>query len=228
MLDPVQKASGRSRKPNSVVVHRHPFLGPAAQVQRDHGQVEHELQHEIAVAGHVEAVGGQGVEAELAPHAVAVDGQRRAGQGGGAERQDVDALAAVGQSVAVALVLLDVGQEVMGRQHRLRPLHVGVAGQHHVAVALGGGEEGGLQVAQQPVEPVDGVAHPELHVGDDLIVAAAAGVQLAAHVAEPFDQRPLDVGVNVFQFDRKGKLAAVDLGGNVVEGGDRFARPRRR
>ena len=159
------------------------------------------------------------VEAELPAHALAVDRQRGAGQGGGAERQHVDAPAAVGQSVAVALVLLDVGQEVVRRQHRLGALQVRVAGQDQVAVALGRGQQGALQFLQPAVEVVDGVAHPELHVGDDLIVAAAAGVQLAAEVAETLDQGALDVRVDVFQGDREGELAAVDLAGDGVEGG---------
>ena len=191
-------------------------------------QIEDELQHEIAIAGDIEAVGGDGVEAELLANAVAVDGQRRAGQGGGAERQNVDALAAIGQAFAVALIFLDVGQEVMRRQHRLGPLQVRVAGQDHVALALGGVDQGRLQFDQAAVDAVDGVAHPELDIGDDLIVAAAAGVQLAADVAEPRDQGLLDVRVDVFELDRKRKLAAFDLAADVVEGGDDLRRLRRR
>ena len=73
---------------------------------------------------------------------------------------------------------------------------------------------------QPAVEVVDGVAHPQLDVGDDLVVAAAAGVQLAADVAEPLDQGPLDVRVDVFELDGERELAALDLAGDGVEGGD--------
>ena len=47
--------------------------------------------------------------------------------------------------LAVARELLDVGQEVMRRQDRLGALQVGVAGQDHVAMPLGGRHQGPLQ-----------------------------------------------------------------------------------
>ena len=52
---------------------------------------------------------------------------------------------------------------------------------------------------------------PEPQVGDHLIVAAAGGVQLAADVAEPLDQRLLDVHVDVFQLGAQRKLALLQL-----------------
>ena len=144
MLEPVQKASGRSRKPNSVVAHStHSSAQPLrCRAISDRSKTNSSTKSRSLDTSRLLAA--TRVEAELPAHAVAVDGQRGAGQGGGAERQDVDALAAVGQAVAVALVLLDVGQEVVGRQHRLGPLQVRVAGQDHVAVALGGVEQGAL------------------------------------------------------------------------------------
>ena len=140
------------------------------------------------------------------------------GQGRGPERQHVDALAAVGEPLAVALELLDVGEEIMRRQHRLGALEVRVAGQNDAGLALGRCYEGPLQVGEKAVEFVDRVANPELHVGDDLIVAAAAGVQLAAHVAELRDEGTLDVRVDVFQCDGELHLPGLDLGADLVEG----------
>src|SRR5215831_9180961 len=105
----------------------------------------------------------------------------------------------------------------MGRQDRLRSLQVRVAGQDQVAVALRRRYQRRLQVLQEAVEPVDGAAHPELDVGDDLVIAAAAGVELAADIAEALDQGALDMGVNVLQLHREGKLATLDLGGNLRE-----------
>src|SRR5262249_35049202 len=151
-------------------------------------------------------------------------GERRAGEGGGAKRQDVDALAAVGEAFAVALVLLDVGEEVVGGEDRLCPLEVRVAGQDDVAVSLGGVEQRRLQVEQKTVHPIDGVARPQPDVGDDLVVAAAAGVQLAADVAEFLDEGAFDVRVDVFEFDGEGEVAALDAAGDLVEGGDDLVR----
>ena len=81
-------------------------------------------------------------------------------------------------------------------------------------------EQGPLQFEQAQVDDVDGDRDPQLHVGDDLIVAAAAGVQLAADVAEPFDQGLLDVRVDVFELDGEGEFAAFDLAADLVESGD--------
>src|SRR5262249_26578096 len=53
----------------------------------------------------------------------------------------------------------------------------------------------------------------------DLVVTAAASVQLAAEIAQLVNQGALDVGVNVFQLDGKGKLAAVDAVGNFGQTG---------
>ena len=68
------------------------------------------------------------------------------------------------------------------------------------------------------------VADIKLDVGRDLIVAAAAGVQLAADVAEPGDQCLFDVGVDVFQLNRKRELATLDLAANRVESGSDLGR----
>src|SRR5262249_22531639 len=43
-------------------------------------------------------------------------------------------------------------------------------------------------------------------------------VELAADIAEALDQGALDMGVNVLQLHREGKLATLDLGGNLREG----------
>ena len=71
-------------------------------------------------------------------------------------------------------------------------------------------EKRALQFFQANIKCVDGVAHPKLHVGDDLIVAASTRVQFPTQVAQPFDQCVLDVGVNVFKCDREGHFPALD------------------
>ena len=65
---------------------------------------------------------------------------------------------------------------------------------------------------------VDRVADPEPQVGRDLVVAAAAGVELAADIAEAVDQRPLDVHVDVFQLLAELELAGGDLAGRSAPG----------
>ena len=88
----------------------------------------------------------------------------------------------------------------MGRQHRLGPLQMGVAGQDHVGVGVAAGDKGPLERRPAAVDLVDGLADPEPQVGGDLVVAAAGGVEFPARVAEAVHQGPLDVHVDVFQF----------------------------
>jgi hypothetical protein len=52
----------------------------------------------------------------------------------GAQRAGVQAPAGVGETLAVPLELLDVGQQVGGQADRLGPLHVGVRRHHGVCV----------------------------------------------------------------------------------------------
>ena len=56
---------------------------------------------------------------------------------------------AVGEAVAVALQHLHVGQQVVGQQHRLGALGVGVAGQDGVGVALGQVDQGLLELLER-------------------------------------------------------------------------------
>ena len=93
--------------------------------QRDH---EGQLAGEVAVAGGVEAVGGDRGEIEPGTDMLAVDRQARSGQRPRAEREDVGALAAIGEPIAVAAELLAPRQELMGGKDRLRAAEVGVAG----------------------------------------------------------------------------------------------------
>ena len=60
--------------------------------------------------------------------------------------------------------------------------------------------------------PVDLVAQPQAHVGGDLVVARAAGVQALAGVAGELHQPGLDVEVHVLELDAPLEGAALDLG----------------
>ena len=79
-------------------------------------------------------------------------------------------------------------------------------------MAFCGGEERALEGDEAAVDPVEGVARPELQVGRHLIVAAAGGVELAAHVAQAVDERGLDVHVDVFTLEDERKIPTFDLG----------------
>ena len=73
----------------------------------------------------------------------------------------------------------------MGQQHRLGGLDVGRARQHGVPVALGQVDERPLEADDRRVQPVHGAARPQPQVRGDLVVARAAGVELAADRTHP-------------------------------------------
>ena len=107
-----------------------------------------------------------------------------AGDGSGAERAEVHAGAGVGEAGEVAVEHGDVGQQPMGDQDGLRALEVGVAGHDGLAGGFGQVEQGFGPGAEAGEDLVDGVAHEEAHVGGDLLVAAAAGVELEGERAD--------------------------------------------
>ena len=72
------------------------------------------------------------------------------------------------------------------------------------------------------VERIDRVAHPELEVGGDLVVARAGGVQPAGRRADQFGEPALDVHMNVFErarvVERPRLDFAFDLGETARDG----------
>jgi hypothetical protein len=194
MIDePVQNACGDAMKLNSAV-------DQSAQMLRDHRQGERELQHEIAIARHIEAVGRHTDKPQPPRHVESIDRQARSGQRRRPEAEHVRPSPAVGQPRPIALEFLAVGEPIVLSQHRLGSLEVGVAGQDHARVALAPPYKRPLQVYQAAIDRVDRIPHPQPHVGRHLVVAASGRVELATDVADPLDQCPLDVHVDVFQF----------------------------
>ena len=99
----------------------------------------------------------------------------------------------------------------MAEAHRLCHLQVGEAGHHDVDVALGERHQRALQLAQESVDAVDLAAQPQPHVGGDLVVARAAGVQPFAGVTDELRQARLDVEVHVLELELPFEAAGVDL-----------------
>ena len=184
----------------------------------DHRQDEGQFQHEVAVARGIEAVGRHGLETQPPATSSRSIGRLVPASAAAPRRQDVGPSAAVGQPPAVALELLAIGQPIVRGQDRLGPLHVGIAGQDHVEIAVATAHEGPLQLDQPLVDLVDGLADPEPQVGRDLVVAAASGVELASGVAEPVDQCPLDVHVDIFQFRREREAALLNFAADIAQG----------
>ena len=201
------------------------------------GQV---LQHVVAVADGIQAVGAHRREAEVARQRLAVDGERGAGQGGRAQRQHVGPRVAAGEALAVALEHENVGQQVMGEDDRLRALQVRVARHRRVHRLRRSRQQRLLRAAQPGHRLGHDVLEVETLVQRDLVVARATGVELAADVPHQLDEPPLDVGVDVLQLGPEAEGAGVQLaahrlqslhqrvglGGGEQAGAGQRARPR--
>ena len=130
---------------------------------------------------------------------LAIERVAGAGQRARTERRDVEPRARIGQPATVALGHLDVGEQVMGEQHRLGRLDVGRAGQDGRPVTLGEADQRPLEVDERGIEVVDRPARPQPQVGGDLVVPRAARVESTGQRPDLLGQRRLDVHVDVFE-----------------------------
>ena len=98
---------------------------------------------------------------------------------------------------------------------RLRHLEMGKAGHDGGGVALRLDDERPLKRLQVPLEPVDGVAHPQAKIGRHLIVARARGVQPPRRRADQLGKPRLDVEMDVLVLGAKGKVPGLDFGADL-------------
>src|SRR5438132_3094159 len=109
----------------------------------------------------------------------------------------------------------------MSEEDRLSPLGVGVARHHGSDMLRGSGP-------QRPREPIQrlqhlgaGLPHVEAEVGRHLVVAAAAGVELAAQRADSLCEQALDRHVHVLALLGQGRAALQRRGDPLQAGVDR-------
>ena len=149
---------------------------------RDHRGDEGELGDDVARRRAVERVLGGPVQSELARDELRVEAERRPGERSPAVRRDGSARRPVAQALQVAHERPGVRLQVVREQHRLRVLQVRAPGHDRVGVRLGLRHErvdDAQDVAGDRARVIEEV-HP--HQGRDLVVAAAAGAQLAAEL----------------------------------------------
>ena len=194
---------------------QHQLFRQAGDVGHDQRAGSAELDREVTVGHGIQRVAADAVKAECARNAFAVDRVRGAGQRGGAQRQAVDAFAAVGQTFGIAAEHFGISQQMVAERDRLGDLQVGEARHDGVGVLERNGGERVAQLVQQFDFEVDLVPHPEADVGGDLIVARAAGVQALAGIADQFGQAALDVQVHVFEIKQPFEAAGLDFSQNT-------------
>jgi hypothetical protein len=87
----------------------------------------------------------------------------------------------------------------VGNEHRLGALHVRVAGHHGIAGCFASLlDKRAGPCGESCDDEIDLRADVEAQVGGDLLVAAAAGVELEAERANALDELDLDEVMNVF------------------------------
>ena len=113
--------------------------------------------------------------------------------------------------------MVDIGEQVVCQQHRLRALQMSVAGDDHLAVPFGQGQQrllerdDALEVSDHRVPQV------QLHVQRHLVVAAAAGVDLAAHRSHHLGEAAFHGHVDVLVTEVPGEVTGLQFGLHTVQ-----------
>ncbi len=152
-------------------------------------------------------------------HGLRVERQRRAGQRAGAERARRPRACPSRRSRSMSRAkACTCASSWWPKEHRLRVLQVGHAGRGASRRAARPGPISAVSSStSRDDDRADVVAQVEPQVGGDLVVAAAAGAQLAAERAEPLQQAALQRGVHVLVGDGRPELARLAGALQVVE-----------
>ena len=152
------------------------------------------------------------VEAEFGGRGFAVQRIAGAGKRARTERADVRAAAAIGEPAAVPFQHLHVGEQVVGEEHGLCRLDVRHAGQDRVALAIGETHQSPLHLHDRAIKAVQRSAQPQADIRGDLVVAGAAGVDLAGDRPDPLAEGNLQVHVDVLEARVPDERAGLHVG----------------
>lgn len=174
------------------------ILGPARDLQHERATPLHGFHGEVTVTDSVHGVVQQIIEAELLSHSVTVNLERVTSESTTSERATVNASNDLTQTLQLTSESRGVRQHPVGPTDGLGLLEVSVAGHKDVNVLLGAGDGDLDEVTEVGVENAQLITQPETHVSSDLLVARAAGVQLAANLlANDLAESTLVGGVDV-------------------------------
>ena len=124
------------------------------------------------------------------------------------------------EALPIAREHLEVGQQVVRPQHRLGAPHVRIAGDHGAGVGFRKVEQRRHHTAQKRARAAAFLPQPEARIERDLLVAAAAGVDLIGHrprlLLQLADDQRVDVLVGGALVKRRGGRIGADL----LEGAD--------
>ena len=141
----------------------------------------------------------------------AIERKGSAGKRAGAKWAFVETHAGIGKAAAVARRHFHIGEQMVAEGHRLRRLQMGKAGHHRAGMIERLLGERALIGGERRVDVVDRVAHPELEIGRDLIVARARGMQPPGCRPDQFGKPALDIHVDVLERALEVEFAGFDL-----------------
>ena len=127
-----------------------------------------------------------------------VDGVGGTGKGSGTKGQDGRSLSHLGQSFLIPRKGPKMRENPVSPGDGLGVLQMGVAGHGQIQIRFCAFDERLLQIGEHFLHLRACLHQPEPEVGGDLVVAAAASVQLAAYSAHNFGQAALNGRMNVF------------------------------
>ena len=153
-------------------------------------------------------------------HGFGVERQGRAREGARAERRDRGPRVPVAEAVDVAGKGVHVLGELVAERDRLGVLEMGEAGRRRPGVAFGLVEQRPLEVDDLGHDGPRVVTQVEPEVGGHLVVAAAAGTELAARRTQPGDEFAFDRGVHVLVVGMGYDVTPRDRRRQVAESGD--------
>ena len=140
-----------------------------------------------------------------------VDRKCRACQCAGAKRHNIAALPDSRQTIKISRQHLEVCQQMMREQYRLRPLQMRVARQDNLFVCSGDFNDRLFHLMNQPGNREHRSLHVHVGVQRHLVIAAAGRVQFAADRADPLGQSLFDIHVDIFQRNFKREIACFDI-----------------
>ena len=195
------------------------FLTETAQVHHNQAQIAQQLDGIVAVGHAIQTVHHRGVKAQRLCRLETVDGICRPRQRAGAERTLIHPRAAVFQPRDIAPEHTAVGQKMLCKCDRLRPLQMRIAGHHGILILSSQLDERFLQRQQHRFDRTGLAAqiHPEIQC--HLIVAASGRVQALACVADALRQKRLDIHVDILVLSAERNLARLDVKQNLLQAG---------
>ena len=176
----------------------HKVFGVAAHRIRDNRKVGFEFEHHIAVAHRVDAVRGDPVKSEFLRYESAVVRECGTGHGAATQRKFAVEFQEVVEALHVAAHSKEHAHQVMAEVDGLCLLQVGVARHHLAEVFLGEVENRFHQRNFESADFGSAVAHIKLEVRADLVVTAAARVDLLAKRTDAFGEHAFYGHVDVF------------------------------